>query len=628
MSTPQYTYTPLYGANTIRLLSLHPAYDSTAAVKCALVHVDSQSPQPLQYEALSYAWGTTIEKRPISIQRKRACKVRGSSSIHKIVTTSERLDVTENLESALKHLRYGDKKRILWIDAICINQSNVTERNAQVRNMHFIYSRATRVCVWLGPQADDSDQAMVFVENIVKDPANLDSWNAFFSLITRPWFSRRWVIQELGFARTATIFCGTRCVPWSKLADAVNFFGKYRNEIFKHSISCPKSHTTFLKWANLRARAAQSLVYATSTLFTWDAKRDIRNYMLSLEELLAILPDFYTSDPRDIVYALASLAKDTWYHADDYYRSSLPIDYSKDFSEICRDVVYLTISNTGSLDIICRPWARISPQDNVPEVPTWLQLLQDPAKTNLESVSGRQQAESLVGPVGRPKYRAAGCKKAENMRSFCQESLRWLSPPYLIVRGMEVDMVAELGACATRGLVPISWKDMSIEAEMENGTLGPEDCKPISTFFPESFWRTLVGNKCPQGHIPPAWYLQACERSLQLSPESHIDTSQLINSCKNSCMIEFLKRVEAVTWNRRWVTTLGDALVVRTGLVSEKAQIEDRVFILHGCSVPVLLRKRQDHYIFVGECYIHNWMDGEFLPEQDEEDVSVLVQLR
>lgn len=74
-----------------------------------------------------------------------------------------------------------------------------------------------------------------------------------------------------------------------------------------------------------------------------------------------------------------------------------------------------------------------------------------------------------MGPVGRPKYRAAECKKAKDMRAFCQNSPRWLSAPCLIVTGMEVDMIAELGDYATRGLVPISWKDMSIEAEMENG---------------------------------------------------------------------------------------------------------------------------------------------------------------
>jgi hypothetical protein len=71
---------------------------------------------------------------------------------------------------------------------------------------------------------------------------------------------------------------------------------------------------------------------------------------------------------------------------------------------------------------------------------------------------------------------------------------------------MEVDMVAEIGACAACGVVPISWKDMSIEAEMENGTLSPEDCKPTSTFFPESFWRILVADRCLKGHSPPTWY--------------------------------------------------------------------------------------------------------------------------
>ena len=166
---------------------------------------------------------------------------------------------------------------------------------------------------------------------------------------------------------------------------------------------------------------------------------------------------------------------------------------------------------------------------------------------------------------------------------------------------------------------------MSIEAEMENGILSPKECKRTSAFFPDSFWRILVANRDVQGHSPPTWYRVACESILELSRGCHIDTSQLINDCNNSCLIEFLQRVQAVTWNKKWVTTLGDASEVRMGFVSEKAQVEDRIFILHGCSVPVLLRKCQDHYIFVGECYIHNWMDGEFLQERRE---VFSVQLR
>jgi Heterokaryon incompatibility protein (HET) len=360
-----YTYTPLRGANTIRLLLLYPVYDSSASIKCELVHVDSQSlPLGLHYEGLSYAWGTTIEKRPITIQQcRKTWKVGDIGSIYKTLTIGKRLDVTENLECALRHIRYIDKMRALWIDAICINQSDVAERNAQVTKMHIIYSMATRVCVWLGPEADGSDQAMVFVEkvlnvmdleNLVQGPTNLNSWTALLSLITRPWFSRRWVVQELAVAREATVFCGTRCVPWSKLANAINFFQRHRDERFKYPAPRMEPDTMIFQRANLRAAAAQSLIHVRSNLFTRHAKGTIFNYRLSLEELLALLPDFYTSDPRDILYALASVAKDTWYSAHDY-SGSLPIDYSKDFPELCRDFVYLTMSNTGSLDIICRP---------------------------------------------------------------------------------------------------------------------------------------------------------------------------------------------------------------------------------------------------------------------------------
>ena len=64
------------------------------------------------------------------------------------------MDITYSLYSGLKRFRYPEKDRILWADAICINQSDNKEKGIQVNMMGDIYDRATAVLVWLGEVPD------------------------------------------------------------------------------------------------------------------------------------------------------------------------------------------------------------------------------------------------------------------------------------------------------------------------------------------------------------------------------------------------------------------------------------------------------------------------------------------
>lgn len=74
--------------------------------------------------------------------------------------------VTTNLKSALQHLRTPTMPRMIWIDALCINQEDDAERGHQVRQMDQIYRNCSRVCIWLGDAEDDSDLAMELINSI------------------------------------------------------------------------------------------------------------------------------------------------------------------------------------------------------------------------------------------------------------------------------------------------------------------------------------------------------------------------------------------------------------------------------------------------------------------------------
>ncbi|KAK0716794.1 heterokaryon incompatibility protein-domain-containing protein, partial [Lasiosphaeria miniovina] len=189
---------------SVRLLRLLPHSDKNSHIQCRLTTfpmLDSASTHP--YESLSYVWGSDDNKQPIYVD-------------------GDELYITANLHVALSHLRHCFLERILWVDAICINQDDKDEKGRQVQLMAKIYSKASRVIVWLGEEADGSDQALEDIraaadEEPANSPADETNRNNILTLLERRWFERIWVrgrrpkiqvLQEVAAARHILIKCG------------------------------------------------------------------------------------------------------------------------------------------------------------------------------------------------------------------------------------------------------------------------------------------------------------------------------------------------------------------------------------------------------------------------------------
>ncbi|KPA35313.1 het-protein, partial [Fusarium langsethiae] len=205
MSFPPSLYCyPSLPEGSIRLLRLLPPQDEHAPIQCKLFDcalADSESTRP--YEALSYVWGSENKPRSISID---GCD----------------LPVGENLYAALSHLRDRSIERTIWIDAICINQRDPKEKGQQVQSMAEIYSKASRVIVWLGGATPDSGQALeeirIAAEQRTKpsptkpsptEPSPMKrstNERAILRLLEGPWFKRIWVLQEVAAARHGAVF--------------------------------------------------------------------------------------------------------------------------------------------------------------------------------------------------------------------------------------------------------------------------------------------------------------------------------------------------------------------------------------------------------------------------------------
>jgi hypothetical protein len=230
-----YEYQSLSATENLRLLTIKPGQDGDD-VCCDLVNTTFGEASPV-HDALSYTWGTDQKTRVVHIDGKR-------------------LPVTANLFAALRQLRLSTEPRILWVDAICINQDDIPERNAQVLHMHHIYKAASKVLIWLGEEEQTDAEAFDLLEKFDRS-AGLDKgiilpwyddvefrelftltlntnavWRPVSVLLERPWFRRAWVIQEVAMATQPYIVCGKHTCRFEALTNLAESLQRNALHIF------------------------------------------------------------------------------------------------------------------------------------------------------------------------------------------------------------------------------------------------------------------------------------------------------------------------------------------------------------------------------------------------------------
>lgn len=164
------------------------------------------------FEALSYAWTDSTDGDPIITIDGRSVRIR------------------QSLADAMSRFRKHDVSRYMWIDAICINQSDPGEKSSQVRLMQHIYAASTQTLIWLG-LADPStaegfelarERARIARQNVMHRSDEVPKtvgvfwtglfetkqWYALSNLYARAWFRRAWIVQEVSVASRVTVMCG------------------------------------------------------------------------------------------------------------------------------------------------------------------------------------------------------------------------------------------------------------------------------------------------------------------------------------------------------------------------------------------------------------------------------------
>jgi hypothetical protein len=311
---PAYRYTPITSSE-VRLLRIDPGVFAEPLV-CALKHITVEKIRShvLTFQALSYAWGKEESKNIIAIADIRTPTTQ--SEITGLgVPTLYSFFVQRNLFQALMRIRHPHEYVRLFADAVCIVQGDETDKSQQIPNMPDIYSNAWNVILWLGEGEsegwdgeNDTQRAVDLIPKILNlrmldelldgslvTEEALRSWHSFGHFLRSPWFSRRWVIQEIACAGRLSIRIRHHIISWLDFTDAIDVclhnLGRIRHLLTESSLPLPRSHSP----SSAECSRAMALMELSSSCFQRAADLRIKSRLLSLETLVLAASSFAVS---------------------------------------------------------------------------------------------------------------------------------------------------------------------------------------------------------------------------------------------------------------------------------------------------------------------------------------------
>lgn len=570
----------------IRVVAIKPGRDHEPP-RLSLHYTSLASRDRILFNALSYCWGETMNTTSVAL----------TSDVDGMPVSSH-IAINSNLLAALKRLRREHADCFIWIDLICIKQSDTTERSQQVAMMGDIFSSANHVYIWLGleertaamgdisvykdiaskfqAELKNSKPVDRYMEGITRPipthraTSDGDIWYNFHftRLFSLPWFHRVWVLQEAwstqpgatiqDIAERVSVLCGPEELPWAAFIQA------------NHCI-----HTYYGK----PDAAANMMPEIWKTLF--HAPRDTNPFFVTPVPQLDILEvavdglDMRATDAKDKIFALLVFGKET------HNVSGLPDlvrpDYRKSVVQVYADFTRWWISHYKSLRILSAAQTQTGR--------TWLDM-NDPAAHGGHGMAdlslrpswsfwheGRGSwKRSLLGLDERMPYNASAGRDLDTALLLQQDSGTVGDRAHVLaLRGLRLGRISSLSYYPFLRNPPVSsgmqtayMHIFGIESILPDSRVGPTTSQTADHHY--AHYGLLHGD-----------------------PEAILDCLP----CHGKCMF-----------------STGDGL---TGLCPSGAEIGDIVVVLYGARVPSLLRPTLSYveHSFVGECYVDGVMHGE-----------------
>ncbi|OJD33101.1 ankyrin and het domain-containing protein [Diplodia corticola] len=559
-----FRYRPLRtDKHEIRLIHVQAQPRIDDFVRCTLRHaVIDELPE---YTALSYVWGDR-------------------NTTARIILDEHEFQVTANLESALRHLAMdcntnGEAEIAMWVDAVCIDQSNVSERTHQVSQIDKVYKEASQTIVWLGPSSDDSSLALdslrkmsrtvqqkLFgqikswshfrfnksplpgsrgfvvqraLDAILKDlcDRNFRVFNALASLFDRAWFRRVWVIQERVLSIDPVLVCGDDFITWHQfymgfwvLCGARDYLNMVNDAALAECPSLASLLTSKLMNVTPVAYAAadQPLINLLTVLY--GNSNEVR---------------LQASDERDYIFSLLGLV-------DAHYSPEIRADYSRDWNTVRTEHFICTGNVTSALGAFLGTGLR---KENASAAAKWTdQALYD--------------------------------------ESFDSQNHLHLSAVY-------VDSISKPGQILLEPCDILNWL-RGLRHLLGHGGEAYNTEEAVS----EALWRTPIADRALMHNYETA-------RASEHTRQSYL----ALLSGTVSPGVQYADIVRDKLHGRRPFRTARGFL----GIGPEHLSEQDSIWILPGAHVPLVLRDvGQAQWLVVGEAYVHGIMDGEALEKTPE----------
>lgn len=550
-------------------------------IHCNLIHTSLDGHPP--YEALSYAWGCGI----------RSCK---------ILINRQDFRITQNLSAALTRLRSQTDDRLLWIDAICINQNDIPERNAQVAQMQTVYKNATNILVWLGEEEDQSEVAIQFlrdfrdnamspewVQNTLLHAYHLDTYEALWRLLNRPYWNRLWVVQEIAFAKTAHIFCGNSSVSYDVALKACKIFDDVCVQKFDRSdLNMAKLRSWF---GNVGPNNLPEPGHARTS-----ARASILDVMIQYASKAA-------SNPCDKVYGLIGLSS-----IDTNLEQNIPIDYEIPVGEVYKRFVWAVVKRTQKVDFLSQ-CGQNDPtlhglgdeQADLPSwIPDWRRVMRpQPFGHKLPEISagGSENAETVFSEDG----------TTLTVKGFCLGSIDICGLTYLIREEFEKknNAILDLVCCV------LQWRELcwhlSTDKEWQDifyrMLLMGMDCEFINDEELKAFWNEW------EVDFPHSRYRSKKTSSVPaLTFMSHVLDGRFM-------FLSLATTTGAQPGTRESDSNTKPSSSGAFGLAPSAAREGDLICVILGCKCPLVLRRIDRHYVVVGEAFVNAHMQGQVIEE-------------
>ncbi|KAI6084372.1 heterokaryon incompatibility protein-domain-containing protein [Hypoxylon rubiginosum] len=544
-----------------------------------------------KFNALSYCWG--------DVDRSSSIRCNG-----------HQMSITPTLLEALRDLIGLDRGDIewIWIDQICIDQTNVAERGIQVNMMKAIYTTSERTIIWLGPRINGIEAVGNLLERLSQlydqdiDPSGtrkrrryttdehkaMDlphykdlSWVSLNYILSRPWFVRSWVLQEAVLSKvTPQMLCGTQELPWELILRSAAWLESYLSG----------------NW-NIRSTAMPAL---RSLILFRESRQE--GLPWDITTLLNKARWFKASEPRDRVYSLLGLIGE----ADESHilPTALQANYNKPVRDVFRDVTRYIIMSSRSLTIL----TLIRDNPDWGNYPSWVVNFAGYALWDRISYFSWSPHEKGWLRVKEISNKADGGRPVEVQQS---------SDDILALNGFQVDTVNAV--CEVMLGFNLNSFDSHVLVALKEACHRLTDRYTTTEAIARAMMVTLTAdwNLTNQERVAdqPISHFWAYIREIYL--RLHDNEVELKEECANllaeaesdTTVNANIFRLHLDASHRRRVFFTKDKAYV--GLGPSIMQENDILCILFGGATPMVLRPVGDCYRFVGECYVYDLMRGE-----------------